>query len=51
MFPLCAALAQTAKTYQVKSPDGKIGINISAGETVSWSVKHEDTEVRLPSEI
>lgn len=51
IFPLCAALAQTAKNYQVKSPDGKISINITAGETVNWSVKHEDTEVITPSEI
>jgi len=50
-FPLCAALAQSGKTYQVKSPDGKISINITAGATVNWSVKHEATEVILPSAI
>ncbi|ASU32613.1 glycoside hydrolase family 97 protein [Mucilaginibacter xinganensis] len=50
-LPLGAVLAQSAKTYQVKSPDGKISINISAGATVSWSVKHEDTEVITPSSI
>ena len=50
-FPLCAALAQSGKTYQVKSPDGKISINITAGATVNWSVKHEDTEVIMPSAI
>jgi alpha-glucosidase len=48
---LSLVLAQTAKTYQVKSPDGKIAINISAGESVNWSVKHETTDVLLPSEI
>jgi alpha-glucosidase len=50
-FQLCAALAQSGKTYQVKSPDGKISINIIAGATVNWAVKHEDTEVIMPSAI
>jgi alpha-glucosidase len=50
-FPLSAALAQSGKTYEVKSPDGKISINIATGAAVSWSVKHEDTEVILPSAI
>ncbi len=49
--PLSALLAQTGKTYQVKSPDGKISISIAAGATVSWSVKHGDTEVIIPSQI
>jgi alpha-glucosidase len=49
--PLSAVLAQTGKSYQVKSPDGKISISIATGAAVSWSVKHEDTEVILPSEI
>lgn len=47
----CAALAQSGKTYQIKSPDGKISINITAGAAVNWSVKHEDTEVIMPSAI
>jgi alpha-glucosidase len=46
-----SALAQTGKSYQVKSPDGKISINITAGSIVNWSVNHEGTEVVLPSEI
>ncbi len=49
--PLSLVLAQTSKTYQVKSPDGKIDINIATGTTINWSVKHEGTEVILPSEI
>jgi alpha-glucosidase len=51
VFTLSAGFSQTGKTYQVNSPDGKININISAGAAVNWSVKHEDTEVILPSEI
>jgi alpha-glucosidase len=30
-LPFYAALAQSGKTYQVKSPDGKISINITTG--------------------
>jgi len=48
---LSAAMAQSAKTYQVKSPDGKISVNISAGATVNWSVDHEGTAIITPSEI
>ncbi len=53
IFPLSAVLAQTGKTYEVKSPDGKVSISISiiAGATVNWSVKHGGTEVIMPSEI
>jgi alpha-glucosidase len=50
-LPFYAALAQSGKTYQVKSPDGKISINITTGAAVNWSVKHEDTEVIMPSAI
>src|ERR1700712_2339639 len=50
-FSFCAVLAQSGKTYQVKSPDGKISINITTGAAVHWSVKHEDTEVIMPSAI
>lgn len=50
-LPFYAALAQSGKTYQVKSPDSKISINITAGSVVNWSVKHEDTEVITPSAI
>jgi len=49
--PLSLLFAQTGKTYQVKSPDGKINITVAAGTSVNWSVRHEDTEVILPSEI
>jgi len=48
---LSAVMAQSAKTYQVKSPDGKINVNISAGPTVTWAVNHDGTEIITPSEI
>jgi alpha-glucosidase len=43
--------AQSAKTYHVKSPDGKIDLTVNVGKTVSWFVKHEETNVILPSAI
>lgn len=51
VVPLSFSYAQTVKTYHVKSPDGKIDMGISTGKTISWWVKHEDTEVITPSEI
>jgi len=49
--PLSIVFAQTGKTYQVKSPDGKISIAINAGTAINWSVKHGDNNVIMPSEI
>jgi alpha-glucosidase len=46
-----SAYAQSEKTYHLKSPDGKIDLTVSAGQTISWSVKHEHTEVILPSSV
>jgi len=46
-----ASFAQTGKTYEVKSPDGKISLSVNAGATVNWSVKHEDSEIITPSQI
>lgn len=46
-----ATFAQTGKSYQVSSPDGKINISITAGGAINWSVKREATEVIMPSEI
>ncbi len=45
------AFAQSEKTYHVKSPDGKIDLTVTVSKTVSWSVKHEETDVILPSTI
>jgi len=50
-FAVAIACAQSAKTFHVKSPDGKTDLTISAGKTIEWSVKHEDTEVILPSAV
>ncbi len=51
MFSLSAAFAQSGKTYNVKSPDGKININVTAGAAINWSVNHDGTEMITPSEI
>jgi alpha-glucosidase len=51
IFISCVVLAQPAKTYQVKSPDGRVNITISAGETINWAVDHDGTEVITPSQI
>ena len=51
ILPFTAAFAQEAKTYHVKSPDGKIDLTVSIDKTISWSVNHESTEVILPSTI
>jgi alpha-glucosidase len=52
-FTLLSVLshAQTSRRYQLKSPDGKISINIEATPNLSWSVQHENTNVLLPSAI
>jgi alpha-glucosidase len=50
-LPVSTLLAQSAKSYHIKSPNGKIDLAITTGTTVSWSVKHEDTEVISPSTI
>jgi alpha-glucosidase len=51
LFMLTAVSAQHSKTYQLKSPDGKITIAVTAGETVTWAVTHDGTQVIIPSEI
>ena len=45
------ARSQKNKMYQLQSPDGKISISITASPDLSWSVKHENTTVLLPSAL
>jgi len=40
-----------SKTVHLKSPNGKIDMALEAGSKISWSVKHENTEVIAPSTI
>src|SRR6185312_12025266 len=50
-FPvmLTAASAQHVKTYRIKSPDGKIAVTGTTGESITWAVNHEETQVIAPS--
>jgi alpha-glucosidase len=50
-LPVSTLLAQSAKSYHIKSPNGEIDLAITTGTAISWSVKHEDTEVISPSTI
>jgi alpha-glucosidase len=43
--------AQKIKSFQLKSPDGKITVTIDAIKNLSWAVKHENTQVIIPSSI
>ncbi|MDM8159984.1 glycoside hydrolase family 97 protein [Labilibaculum sp. K2S] len=40
-----------AEVIHVKSPNGKIDMALESGAKLSWSVKHENTEVIAPSTI
>lgn len=40
-----------AQIIHVKSPNGKIDMALECGAKISWSVKHENTEVIAPSAI
>jgi len=40
-----------AQVIHVKSPNGKIDMALESGAKISWSVKHENTEVIAPSSI
>ncbi|WP_244228797.1 glycoside hydrolase family 97 protein [Mucilaginibacter endophyticus] len=44
-------IAQTTKNYHIKSPDGKINLSVATGDKITWLVKHEDTEIIMPSDI
>lgn len=39
------------KQFQLKSPDGKLQVNISVGKTISYSVEHGGDIMLSPSEI
>jgi alpha-glucosidase len=45
------AIAQKNKSYQLRSPDGKVSVDISTGPSLTWSVNHKNTSVITPSAI
>ena len=54
ILTLLAAIVVTisyAKSYTVKSPDGKLTITVNTGEKTTWSINHGETTILLPSEI
>jgi len=51
IFITTSAYAQSVKVFHVKSPSGKIDMEIQAGKELTWSVKHANTSVILPSKI
>ena len=51
LSPFSLVWAQSVKTFNVKSPDGKNNITVDVGATIRWSVKHGETDVIMPSEI
>jgi alpha-glucosidase len=50
-FSASVLVAQTTKNYHIKSPDGKIDLNVTTSDKIKWSVKHEATEIITPSAI
>jgi alpha-glucosidase len=46
-----SATAQKQKSFELKSPDGKLTVAIGATGNLAWAVTHENTRVILPSPI
>ena len=40
-----------AKDYQLASPDGKVAVTVSAGETVNWSLNHGEDVLIVDSPV
>ena len=49
VFGVSPSIAQ--KVYNVRSPDGKIRIQVTAGKNIMWSVSQDSTGVISPSQI
>ena len=48
---LCFILPLTAKSYELKSPDGCITLGISTGNSVCWTLSRNGVSLIKPSEI
>lgn len=51
MAPVLFLYSQKPKGFSVSSPDGKITVNITAGEELKWAVTHGTDTVLAPSAI
>lgn len=47
LFPLISF----AKDYNIKSPDGRLSLTVSAGSGISWSVSNQGTEIFKAAKI
>ncbi|MEO7213299.1 glycoside hydrolase family 97 protein [Mucilaginibacter sp.] len=50
-IPFFATAQAQTKTYHIKSPDGKIDMIVNAGATINWSVKYQQADVIMPSNV
>lgn len=48
---LLCALNINAQQHKLSSPDGKLTIEITTGESLKWQIAHEQTTVLMPSDI
>ena len=51
MVAALSLVAQKAKVFHVKSPDGKIDVTIDAAAKITWSAMHENNVIIAPSPI
>ena len=47
---MCLATVQ-AKDFTVKSPEGKVTLNVSAGDKLTWQVNLGEKQIIAPSDI
>ncbi len=48
---LCCAFSFAQKTYQLKSPDGKLNVSINVGKALSYSLSYQGNEMLAASPI
>lgn len=51
LFAFLSSHTSIAQVIHLKSPDSKIDMALETGSKISWSVKHDNTEVIAPSAI
>ena len=51
IFLTLFATSLMAESYVLKSPDGKLQVNVEISDNIRFSVNHEQTEVIAPSPV
>lgn len=51
LWNVCFGLCMAQKQYQLKSPDGKLNINIEMGDKIYYSLFHEGDRILNPSPV